>query len=145
MSLLFDMFVDKRLLENEWYHSWVLEVCTFVSMDYMYIRRHRGQPIKLIQLVSTSEFNKYWWNNVIFSSPWFSAIPLKPPTFPLIYLHLIFAILRLEISSLMNWFFFLVWTTGLTKKSFWKIHLKLYIPRKFWFPKFHLIWNLLLI
>ena len=25
-----------------------------------------GQPIKLIQVVSTSEFHEYWWNDVVF-------------------------------------------------------------------------------
>ena len=30
--------------------------------------------------------------------------------YPPIYLHLIFEILQFEISSLMNWIFFLVWT-----------------------------------
>ena len=31
-------------------------------------------------------------------------------TYPPIYLHLIFDILQFEISSLMNWIIFLVWT-----------------------------------
>ena len=28
-----------------------------------------GQPIKLIQVVSTSEFHEYWWNDVVFFCP----------------------------------------------------------------------------
>ena len=40
------------------------------------------QPIKLIQVVSTSEFNEYWWNDIafIFLSPLLSAGPQKPQT-----------------------------------------------------------------
>ena len=30
----------------------------------------RGQPIKLIQVFSTSEFHEYWWNNVVFLLTW---------------------------------------------------------------------------
>ena len=40
------------------------------------------QPIKLIHVVSTSEFHEYWWNDIdfIFLSPPFSAGPQKPRT-----------------------------------------------------------------
>ena len=41
------------------------------------------QPIKLIKVVSTSEFHEYWWNNVDFNfflSPPFNAGPQKPQT-----------------------------------------------------------------
>ena len=39
-----------------------------------------GQPIKLIQVVSTSEFLEYWWNGLdfIFLSPQLVAGPQKP-------------------------------------------------------------------
>ena len=44
---------------------------------------------------------------------------------PPIYLHLIFDILQFEISSLMNWIFFLVWTGFLQATQAVKIQLKL--------------------
>ena len=36
-----------------------------------------GQPIKLIQVVSTSEFHEYWWIDFIFLSPPLFAGPQK--------------------------------------------------------------------
>ena len=44
---------------------------------------------------------------------------------PPIYLHLIFDILQFEISSLMNWIFFLVWTGFLQATQAVKIQFKL--------------------
>ena len=40
------------------------------------------QPIKLIQVVSSTEFHEYWWNDFdfILSSPPFTAGPQKPET-----------------------------------------------------------------
>ena len=37
----------------------------------------RSQPIKLIKVISNSEFDEYWWNDLVFtkSLPWFSAGP----------------------------------------------------------------------
>ena len=40
-----------------------------------------GQPIKLIQVVSTSDFHEYCWNDIdFFLSPWLVAGPQKPQT-----------------------------------------------------------------
>ena len=42
-----------------------------ININHSYVTRYvlevlRGQPIKLIQVVSTSEFHEYWWKGV----PW---------------------------------------------------------------------------
>ena len=49
--------------------------------------------------------------------------PITPSSF--IYLHLIFDILEFEISSLMNWIFFLGWTGFLQATQTVKIEFKL--------------------
>ena len=46
-----------------------------VGIDVM-----RSQPIKLVQVISNSEFDEYWWNDLVFTKsfiPWFSAGPQK--------------------------------------------------------------------
>ena len=62
-------------LWNGWYILYII-----ISWLHMYIVDVLwGQPIKLIQVVFTSEFHEYWWNNIvfIFLSPRFSAEPQK--------------------------------------------------------------------
>ena len=39
-----------------------------------------GQPIKLIQVVSTLQFHEYCWNDIFFLSNQFCAGPQKPQT-----------------------------------------------------------------
>ena len=50
------------------------EFTTWYTLDVLW-----GQPIKLIQVVSNSEFHEYWWNDLdFFLSPRLVAGPQKP-------------------------------------------------------------------
>ena len=80
------IFSIKKISVNKIFSNWSL-VNIFISMislwysgSWYVIDVLWGQPIKLIQVVSTSEFHEYWWNDFgfIFLSPWLVAGPRKP-------------------------------------------------------------------
>ena len=64
--------------------KWI-EPCDIYASSIWYYRLDVfwGQPIKLIQAVSTSEFHEYWWKDIDFNClvPWLFAGPQKPQTF----------------------------------------------------------------
>ena len=47
------VLLDDDNLTTAWRHAYLVDVLW-------------GQPIKLIQVFSTSEFHEYWWNGVVF-------------------------------------------------------------------------------
>jgi hypothetical protein len=58
--------------QKMWNFAFLLKVSELANCTWYYKERYYvldflwGQPIKLIQDVSTSEFHEYWWNNVVF-------------------------------------------------------------------------------
>ena len=61
---------------SQYWHSYHF---TRANTKYYLLDVLWGQPIKLIQVVSSSEFYEYWWNDVVgfFLSPQFSSGPQK--------------------------------------------------------------------
>ena len=53
--------IDTLSTSNESAHSEPFHIRPIYLLDVLW-----GQPIKLIQVVSTSEFYEYWWNDVVF-------------------------------------------------------------------------------
>ena len=96
--------VQQLLITNKMYsQKWEGGLSLFVSFVSM-------SQVEILWIIINNKFQHWQSSNTLRDRQPAKTVLLRSVALPPIYLHSICAILQFEISSLMNWIFFLAWT-----------------------------------